>query len=214
MQLILRDAEPSTSHAAGAVSEHELRLSYSMAIIRCAQRARTNPDWQQTGADCSCSTTDSLGADSSTRSSTRFRRRISRARSLPSRRRSACPRGSSNSVTKRPTKTCRQSPSCATQPGRCVPFLGLDLIEQVVVLPMLTPYMSTGPRLAVRQLLVAGAQFGVRHLDPRRRSAPSAALDAPPAPPDHLQITLEANHARRFARGQAESRRPKGVQGH
>ncbi|POY75509.1 hypothetical protein BMF94_1411 [Rhodotorula taiwanensis] len=34
MQLILRDAEPSTSHAAGAVSEHELRLSYSMAIIR------------------------------------------------------------------------------------------------------------------------------------------------------------------------------------
>ncbi|GAA5985704.1 hypothetical protein JCM10908_007080 [Rhodotorula pacifica] len=34
LQLILRDAQPSTSTAAQTVSEHELRLSYSMAIIR------------------------------------------------------------------------------------------------------------------------------------------------------------------------------------
>ncbi|GAA5868505.1 hypothetical protein JCM3774_005401 [Rhodotorula dairenensis] len=34
LQLILRDAEPSTSSAAHGVSEHELRLSYSMAVIR------------------------------------------------------------------------------------------------------------------------------------------------------------------------------------
>ena len=34
LQLILRDGEPSTSTAPYSVSEHELRLSYAMAIIR------------------------------------------------------------------------------------------------------------------------------------------------------------------------------------